>query len=91
MFVDTFEDGLNFCMSIVEVSVLLEHDAASHRRRTETMHYHATLVQETLSSLKFSSICRYNFVFCNDITGMHRITTFQSTTDCIYDGGPIRL
>jgi len=24
-------------------------------------------------------------------TGMRRITTFRSTTDCIYDGGPIRL
>jgi len=24
-------------------------------------------------------------------TGMHHITTFRSTTDCIYDGGPIRM
>jgi hypothetical protein len=24
-------------------------------------------------------------------TGMHHITTFRSTTDHIYDGGPIRL
>jgi len=24
-------------------------------------------------------------------TGMHRITTFRSTTDGIYDGGPIIL
>lgn len=45
MLVDTFEDGLHFCTSIVEVSVLLEHDAATHTRRTETVHYHATLVQ----------------------------------------------
>ena len=65
MLVDTFEDGLHFCTSIVEVSVLLEHDAASHPRRTETVHYPATLVQQTLSSLKFSSICRYNCVFYN--------------------------
>jgi hypothetical protein len=25
------------------------------------------------------------------ITGMHRIMTFRSTTDCIHSGGPIRL
>jgi len=26
-----------------------------------------------------------------ETTGMSRITTFRSTTDRIYDGGPIRL
>ena len=24
-------------------------------------------------------------------TGVHSITTFRSTTNCIYDGGPVRL
>jgi hypothetical protein len=44
MLVDTFEDGLYFCTRIVEVSVLLKHDAALHPRRTEAMHCHAPLV-----------------------------------------------
>ena len=29
--------------------------------------------------------------FAKHSTGMRRITTFRSTTDCIYDGRPIRL
>lgn len=65
MLVDTFEDGLPFCTSIVEVSLLLEHDAALHPRRTETVNYHASLVQQTLSSLKFSCISRYSCVLYN--------------------------
>ena len=63
--VDTYEAGLHFYTSIVEVSVLLEHDPASHHRRTETVHYHAAQVQQTLSSLKFNSIYRYNCVHYN--------------------------
>jgi len=34
----------------------------------------------------------YLFLFISHfITGMRRITTFRSTMDRIYDGGPIRL
>jgi len=65
MLVDTFEDGLHFCTIIVEVAVLLERDTALHPRRTETVHFHAPLVQQTLSSWKFSCIFRYNCVFYN--------------------------
>jgi len=31
------------------------------------------------------------YVMAEIRTGMRRITTFRSTTDRIYDGGPIRL
>ena len=69
MLVDMYEAGLHlfigFCTSIVEVSVFLGHDAASHPRRIETVHYHAAQVQQTVSSLKVSSICRYNYVYYN--------------------------
>jgi hypothetical protein len=47
-------NGFNFCASLVEVSFLVEHDATSHPRRIETVHYHAAQVQQTFSSLKFS-------------------------------------
>ena len=32
-----------------------------------------------------------NYIINTVSTGMRRITTFRSTTDRIYDGGPIRL
>jgi len=51
--------------------------------------------QETGDSVIASFVCSNNLTFVNskqyDYTVMHSITTFRSTTDRIYDGGPIIL
>ena len=50
-------------------------------------------VTYTYKELDRSAQCTYvcTSVFTYVCTGMRRITTFRSTTDRIYDGGPIRL
>ena len=39
-----------------------------------------------------SPVCRvFTIIYLKQTTNMRRITTFRSTTDRIYDGGPIRF
>jgi hypothetical protein len=45
----------------------------------------------SVKSVNFLEVMSSEYFYKNDYTDMRRITTFRSTTDLIYDGGPIRL
>ena len=52
-------------------------------------HFALTIIHYVFLFFPFLSlVAGYGF---GQNTGMRRITTFRSTTDRIYDGGPIRL
>ena len=55
---------------------------AVHSGTSEPAHTHC------LDKMRTFCVTTWRY-FCS--TGMRRITTFRSTTDRVYDGGPIRL
>ena len=52
---------------------------------------HPEFVSEFYFNYQRTKTLRVLHTICNSITGMRRVTTFRSTTDRIYDGGPIIL